>query len=129
MRDPADGPNVGHWQGTRVHEYAHHLQSSMPGLNELFVALHRRRTEGEPLVAVTRDPTETGRVDRYIRPYQGKEYGDDPREVITMAYQYVWQRDLWDPGDGGWWKGRKGLLTYDPEMLDLALGALFKYDP
>ena len=129
VRDPADGPYVGHWQGTRVHEYTHHLQSSMPGLNGLFVALHRRRTEGEPLVAVTRDPTETGRVDRYVRSYQGKEYGDDPREVITMAYQYVWQRDLWDPGDGGWWKGEKPLLDYDPEMLDLALGALFKYDP
>ena len=76
-----------------------------------------------------RYPNETGRVDRYIRPYQGKEYGDDPREVITMAYQYVWQRDRRKPGDGGWWKGKRGLLTHDPEMLDLALGALFKYDP
>ena len=95
----------------------------------VFKDLHRRRTEGEPLVAVTRDATETGRRDRYIRPYQGREYGDDPREVITMAYQYVWQRDRWDPGDGGWWKGERPLLDYDPEMLDLALGALFKYDP
>ena len=130
VRDPADGPYSGHWQGTRVHEYTHHLQRSIPGLNELFVALHRRRTEDESVVVVTPGrPDETGRRDRYILPYQGREYGDDPREVITMAYQYVWQRDRWDPGDGGWWKGERSLLDYDPEMLDLALGALFKYDP
>ena len=49
--------------------------------------------------------------------------------MITTAYQYVWQRDRWKPGDGGWWKGERPLLDYDPEMLDLALGALLKYDP
>ena len=74
-------------------------------------------------------PNETGRKDRYILPYQGREYRGDPREVMTMAYQYIWQRHIREPDDGGWWKGKKPLLDYDPEMLDLALGALFKYDP
>ena len=132
VRDTVDGPYGGHWQGTRLHEYTHHLQRSMPGLNLLFTDLHQRRTKGEPLVVVTHgEPTETGRKDRYVKEYQGREYGDDgdPREVITMAYQYIWQRHLRKPDDGGWWKGERPLLDYDPEMLDLALGALFKYDP
>ena len=47
----------------------------------------------------------------------------------SMAYQYIWQRSLWKPDDGGWWKGEKPLLDSDPEMLDLALGALFNYNP
>lgn len=53
----------------------------------------------------------------------------DPLEVITMAYQYIWQTHLRTPGDYGYWGGEYKLLERDPEMLDLALGALFKYDP
>lgn len=130
VRDPLDGPYVGYWQGTRIHEYVHHLQYSMPGLDRLFLDLHHRRTKGEPLVVVSPGHlNETGRQDRYIHPYQGREYRGGPREVMTMAYQYIWQRHIREPDDGGWWKGEKPLLDYDPEMLDLALGALFKYDP
>ena len=130
VRAPLDGPSVGYWQGGRVHEYVHHLQYAMPGLDRLFLDLHHRRTKGEPLVVVSPGhPNETGRQDRYILPYQGREYGGDPREVMTMAYQYIWQRSLRKPDDGGWWKGENPLLDSDPEMLDLALGALFKYDP
>ena len=136
VRGDMSGPYSGHWQGTRVHEYVHHLQRSMPGLNGLFVALHRRRTTGEPLVEVTDGkPRERGRKDRYIRKYQGREYGargnidGDPQEVITMTYEYIWRTHYWQPGDRGYWGGDFKLLENDPEMLDLALGALFKYDP
>lgn len=71
----------------------------------LFVAVHRSRTAGEPVVTCAdwdpSDLTEFGRRDKYVRWYQGKEYGarpgrgDDPpvsgapREAITMAYQML----------------------------------------
>ncbi len=115
-----------HWQGTRVHEYVHHLQTVMPDLNKPFVDLHRRRTKDEPLVPVTTGSNkETGRIDRYHRPYQGREYKGDPREVITMAFQ-----DLWEKRSALSKKSHLGnVVKDDPEMLDLVLGALFKYDP
>ena len=138
VRGDRGGRYAGAWQGTRIHEYVHHLQASMPGLNKMFLDLHRRRTKGEPLVGVTRGhPDELGRMDQYVDLYQGREYGarrggraeGDPLEVITMAYQYIWQTHLRTPGDYGYWGGEYKLLERDPEMLDLALGALFKYDP
>ena len=127
----------GYWQGARIHEYVHHLQQSMPGLNQMFTELHQRRTRGEPLVQVTPGhPSERGRRDQYILKYQGREYGargrrgsGEPREVITVAYQSIWQTYRTNPGDGGYWGKDYNLLERDPEMLDLALGALFKYDP
>ena len=45
-----------------------------------------------------------------------------PREVITMAYQM-----LLHPIHGE--EQLAKLAQSDPEMLDLALGALFRYDP
>ena len=140
VRGDRGGRWAGYWQGGRIHEYVHHLQVSMPGLDKLFSDLHRRRTRGEPLVEVTRGyPDELGRKDRYLLEYQGREYSarvrsgsadsGNPLEVITMAYQYIWQTHLRTPGDRGFWGGNYNLLEKDPEMLDLALGALFKYDP
>ena len=78
----------------------------------------------------------TGRRDQYIDDYFGREYdpamlagiGYDPdrpaTEVMTHAFQILFHRlpgkepvDLDD------------LVRDDPEMLDLALGLLFHYDP
>ena len=116
---------AGFWQGTRVHEYAHHLQRAMPGLDSHFRALHRRRTAGEPLVPLD-SPGEVARIDRYLERYQGREYpGGDPREVMPMAFQYLYQvlpsprKDTYLP-----W-----MLANDPEQLDLVVGLLFHYDP
>ena len=66
----------------------------------------------------------------YILKYQGREYhaklGSDndgePLEVITMAMQMLFYKI-----DGE--DFMKALVKRDPEMLDLALGALFRYDP
>ncbi len=109
-----------------------------PDLDGLFAAVHRRRTRGEPVVPVLeRDPpdwTEVGRRDKYVHWYQGKEYGarpgrgadppvdGAPREVITMAYQML----LYPVFDK---EKLRDLIRHDPEMVDLALGALFHYDP
>ena len=109
-----------------------------PGLDDLFVAVHRRRTAGEPVkTCADWDPSdrkEFGRRDKYVWRRQGREYdsrpgrGNDPpvdgapREVITMAYQM-----LLHPIHGEDQLAK--LAQSDPEMLDLALGALFRYDP
>ena len=116
--------NVNLNPGTQLHEYCHHLQRTAPGLNQLFVQLHRRRTKGEPLeVLYTKAPSELGRPDDYVQRYSGREYpASGPAEVFTTAMQQV----LYNV------HGKEylpKLLKRDPEMLDLALGALFRYDP
>ncbi|MCY4098839.1 MAG: hypothetical protein OXF40_11360, partial [Rhodospirillales bacterium] len=107
--------------GNPLHEYHHHLQRAIPGLDAHFAKLHRRRTAGERRVAIGGG---VGREDEYVRPYTGREYGrvEAPLEVLTMAMQMtfhpVWRREhLWD------------LVRKDPELLDLSLGVLFHYDP
>ena len=101
----------------------HHVQYAAPALNKLFVDLHRRRTKGEPKVVVTKgSTTETGRKDKYIEPYTGREYGDAPKEVITMGVQMTLRRV----------HGKdylRDLVEKDPELLDFVLGTLFHYDP
>ena len=113
-------------QSSALHEYIHHLQQAIPELNARFTELHRRRTKGHDLVAIYPDRPalrgERGRPDDYVDPYTGKEYSGDPREVMTMAFQQllhrVHDREFLDK-----------LFDKDPELLDLAIGALFKFDP
>ncbi|TXT39221.1 MAG: head morphoproteinis protein spp1 gp7 [Comamonadaceae bacterium] len=85
--------------GTAVHEYAHRLQSALPGLDRLFQDLHKSRTGGDPLeklnviTPIKYSNNELSRKDKYLDPYQGKEYSHAPDapalEVMTMAFQYV----------------------------------------
>ena len=125
-------------ESTVLHEYVHHVQRMAPDLDAPFAAVHRRRTAGEPVVSIIeRDPNgrkELGRRDKYVDWYQGREYGSRParrndppvsgapREVVTMACQMLLHRTH---------KGEmlRELLERDSEMADLALGALFRYDP
>ena len=109
-----------------VHEYTHHLQKQMPALDELFQALHRRRTRHDPVIELL--PLYSGvrgRKDQYIDAYFGVEhpgYADPALEVITRTYQILFH-SLYG-------RERLGeLVRDDPEMLDLALGALFRYNP
>ena len=111
--------------GNALHEYTHHLQRAMPGLDALFHRLHRRRTAGETRVTVTPGRNEPGRKDKYLKWYMGREYGADevPREVwtmtIQMAFHPVWGEDYL----------LKMAADDDTELLDLLLGVLFRYDP
>ena len=110
--------------GNPLHEYCHHLQHAIPGLDELFRKLHRRRTAGEARVVVGGDPREIGRRDQYIDPYLGREYGRDqtPAEVLTMAMQMTFH-PVWGE------EHLRDMVRDDPELLDLVLGVLFHYDP
>lgn len=111
--------------GNAMHEYVHHLQATMPALDELFQALHQRRTRGEPVIDLPGYSGHRGRKDQYIDEYFGAEYAGYPApaiEVITRAYQTVFH-----PLYGEEMLGR--MARDDPEMLDLALAALFRYNP
>ena len=55
-----------------------------------FYRLHRRRTAGEPRVAIHDfSPAEIGRRDKYVDACAGREYGEaeTPCEVLTMGVQ------------------------------------------
>ena len=112
--------------GAAVHEYTHHLQAVMPELDGLFQALHRRRTHGEPVIDLKPYRSVRGRRDQYIDAYFGREYQNQDRppalEVIARAHQF-----LFHPFYGKEMLGK--LIREDPEMLDLALAALFRYNP
>ena len=97
----------------------------MPELQDMFVALHRRRTKGEPRIPVGRGgPKELGRKDNYVSSYAGREYfkTEEPFEVMTMGIQQIFY-PVWG------WEYLDMMLRDDPEMLDLLLGLLFGYDP
>ncbi|MDE2696197.1 MAG: hypothetical protein OXH97_06725, partial [Chloroflexota bacterium] len=104
-----------------------HVQAMDPDLDGVFAQLHRRRTEGEPLAPLYAwAPRERGRRDQYIEAYTGREYprtgGSQPLEVMTTSIEQV----LHTP------HGRDRLTTLlddDPEMLDLVIGLLLRYDP
>ena len=120
---PQDAKIVTDTSSTALHEYVHHLQFSLPGLDDLFQALHRMRTAGDPLEPMFPASSEFGRPDHYYRAYQGKEYsGRNPAlEVLTMALQpllgwdYTANRMLIE------------LMKKDPEMLEMAIGVLLHW--
>lgn len=111
-----------------LHEYMHRIQAVLPELDGIFQALHRRRTAGDPLRPLAElipgyGPKELTREDDYVHAYFGREYDAGPGhalEVITMAFQSVMGHDDWR---------RRQMLARDPELVDLVLGALFRYDP
>ena len=113
-----------------LHEYVHHFQDALPELDRQFRRLHVRRTTRPD---GTRDPIEpltgytgVGREDQYIDAYFGREYSDPvwpegPLEVMTRTYETIFT----GAAKNGVWR----LMENDPEILDFALGALFRFDP
>ncbi len=136
---PAD-PNI--WSRPRIvtdatpdnalHEYVHHLQERLPDFDDVFQQLHRRRTAGDPVLPLKGYGSKSlGRKDNYVDDYFGREYDyQDVKhrpaiKVVTRAFQL-----LFHPLKKG--KGQVDLDKYlrrDPEMVDLAIGMLFHYDP
>lgn len=113
-----------------LHEYMHHLQKMVPGLDDVFQAEHRRRTLGEALVVLYAiRPRETGRRDGYVEPYQGREYDDGGAlEVLTMAFETLLGGHLGGRRDRSrLWLANS--LRKDLRMLEIALGMLFYYSP
>ena len=131
--------------GTALHEYTHHMQAAMPGLDSYYQSLHRRRTvdrgEERQALPIYGWP---GRPDQYVDSYFGVEYewvededmeelrdlvapNGPALEVITRAMQTL----FYPLRDRTGWSVEllPKLVRDDPEMLHLTLGLLFRYDP
>ena len=77
------------------------------------------------MIEFPRYPGFRGRKDQYIDAYFGTEYPGSPApamEMITSAMEI-----LFHPLYGKEMLGK--MVREDPEMLDLALAALFRYNP
>ena len=121
-------------RGAATHEYTHHLQDTMPELDALFRRVHVRRTtrpdgSRDPVLPLEGYRGSPGRKDRYIDGYFGREYPgpgwpSGPLEVMTRTYETIFS-----PAVGGSPRTVRALMDNDPELLDFAIGALFRYDP
>lgn len=112
---------------TALHELTHRIQTVLPDLNGLFLALHRERTSGDPLESLrdltgeNYDPSEVARKDKYVTAYQGKIYpGMGAMEVMTIALEYVLGGDI---------KRLRAVYTNDRAMFDFVVGLLFHWSP
>ena len=131
-----------------VHEYAHRLQAALPELDDLFQQLHRRRVEGDPvrrlkdiIPGARYDDDELTREDKYVHPYQGKEYAKEvvpgdtnvppgaASEVMTIALEYI--LGMKDKGWGAKHTAKKfsDMYTKDREMFDFTVGVLMYWKP
>jgi hypothetical protein len=112
---------------TAEHEYAHHLQASMPRMQMVFQTEHRRRTRDDPqeMIFPELSNNDVGRPDKYFNRYVGREYSflDLPLEIMSMVYQAILGRDKKSL------KYFKDMLLKDQETCHLALGLLFHYQP
>ena len=127
--------------GNALHEYLHHLQATMPGLDRLFQNLHKQRNRGRARAPLKKYGG-VGRTDEYIDEYFGREYDDvmlrgagyDPAspalEVITRAFQLTFHDIVRMRRDGTREElNIARLYRDDPEMLDLVLSVLFHHIP
>ncbi len=124
--------------GTAVHEYAHRLQSTVPGLDNLFQALHAHRTAGQPLKQLRAlspkhgySASEVTKEDHYVNPYQGREYAHAPSapalEVMTMGLETVLSSRSMSHGNAS--KPLDALIAMyagDRSMVDFVVGLLLK---
>lgn len=110
---------------TAEHEYAHHLQHWVDGLDELFQAEHNERTASDLLEILYHwAPGETGKPDKYVNRYTGREYGSEGAlEIMSMAFQAILGDDRKANNEFA------KMLWNDSEMLALALGVLFHWSP
>ena len=123
--------------GTLVHEFAHRLQQAMPELDDIFQALHRKRTKGEALTELSKyfpgcgyGRDEVVRRDNYVHPYQGKEYawstGREALEVMSMAFEAVLG---YSKNDFYAAQKLREMHAKDREMVELVVGLLFGWKP
>lgn len=119
-----------------VHEYTHRLQHALPKLDDFFQEIHQRRTTGEPIRPLRYlipgsgyAIREVAQKDQYVNAYQGRIYRDPGHvylgqhgalEVMTMAFEALL-------GDHP--VKLQEMLDRDREMLNLAIGLLYRYAP
>lgn len=112
------------------------MQATVPGLQARWLEYHRRRTTGPDGVRDKILPLDGyvkahGREDKYRDAYYGREYafaGGEGLEVMTRAYQDLVGGAYVTKG-ASFELGTEALLRDDPEMVDMALGCLFGFEP
>ena len=120
---PRSGGRAG-LEGIANHEIGHAMEHSLKEIRRLEQAFYDRRTRGERLVKMNdvvpgagyrRD--EITRLDAFLNPYMGKDYGGHWFELLSMGHEWVFtpykgnrmQAELWDR---------------DTDFLDFILGLL-----
>lgn len=75
------------------HEFGHRIEQVVPEVAEAEGRFYSRRTQGEALVKL-KDITnlhfedyEVTRVDKFLDPYMGKDYGDGTYELVSMGFE------------------------------------------
>lgn len=101
-----------------LHELGHRFEYTTPGLIGLSQEFLARRTAGESNKRL-KDlfprhgyaAREVVKVDRFLHPYMGKDYGRDATEIVSMGLESVFAdtHNLWDQ---------------DPDYLEYILGVL-----
>lgn len=86
---------------TTIHEMAHRMERTVPGVLELESTFYDRRTQGESLKHLGKGygAKELTREDKFYDPYVGKSYGDQAYEVLSMGTQQLTAKRTWDKID------------------------------
>jgi SPP1 gp7 family putative phage head morphogenesis protein len=77
-----------------IHEFGHRVEHAVPRVKAAEKAFYEYRTAGEPLTKLadafpgsSYKSNEVYRKDRFLEPYQGKDYGGAFYELLTMGLQ------------------------------------------
>ena len=151
ISDDIDPSSMGGAPGTALHEYVHHLQSSLPGFQAIFRAEHLRRTTAPLGKGKSKSASALGKRDRmehskygggaryraddYVDDYFGRDYGENVQRSLNPEHAMPDGDAMETPtrafqlalGGHDYWLEK--MAWEDPRMLDIVLGLLFRWDP
>ena len=86
---------------TAVHEIAHRMEYTVPGVRALEEQFYARRTAGESLKHLGKGHgrNEVTREDQFFNPYAGKSYDGRAYEIMSMGYEHLRTKTGWDKID------------------------------
>ena len=103
---------------TALHELGHRMEDVDKTILERERQFYEYRTKGETLQSLKKlkggnyRAEEMTRVDNFLNPYMGKDYGGGSYEILTMGIDTLYTR----PTE----------LMKDPEMFEWVVGMLLK---
>ncbi|WP_373763050.1 minor capsid protein [Jeotgalibaca porci] len=103
---------------TALHELGHRMEDVDKAILERERQFYEYRTKGETLQSLKKlkggnyKENEMTRVDNFLNPYMGKDYGGSSYEILTMGIDTLYTR----PTE----------LMKDPEMFEWVVGMLLK---
>lgn len=101
-----------------VHEMAHRIEATVPGVKEMEKSFYDRRTGGEKLYTLRSltgvrgyGADEVARKDKFLDPYMGRDYGGRAYEILSMGVESL----------AG---GSYDILKDDPDYTSFIVGLL-----